>query len=120
MTILVVDDNDDFRTAFADALRDDGHEVEDLPAAPTGAGMARFGEVGVVVTDYRMPERDGLSFADEFHRLHPDIPVIVVTTDASEALDEAVRRRPRTVLQRKPFTYAEVMDLIRDVHSRVV
>ena len=62
--------------------------------------MAALRNVGVVVTDYHMPGRDGLQFADDFHRIHPDVPVILVTTDASGALEAAVRRRPRTMLQR--------------------
>jgi len=113
VTILVVDDDDDFRVPFAAALREDGHEVEDLAAPPAASRLDVFGNVGVVVTDYNMTGGNGLSFADRFHAVYPETPIIVVTTDPSRTLEAAIARRAHTMLHRKPSTYAEVVALIQ-------
>jgi DNA-binding NtrC family response regulator len=113
MTIVVVEDDEDVRPALAEVLRDDGHRVQEF-ANPAQVPLHRLGDVDLVVTDYRMPEQDGLQFADAFHALYPRVPVIMITGDPSLAIDAAVSRRPHMRLGRKPLGCADVRAMITD------
>jgi DNA-binding NtrC family response regulator len=115
MTILVIDDDEDFRRGFADALRHDGHRVEELTDAPSVKIFAALEKPDVVVVDYHLSGQNGVQFADAFHALHPTTPVIVVTIDPSGMLESAISSRPHTLLRRKPFTYAELLELIEAI-----
>src|SRR5262245_36814034 len=77
--LLVVDDDALIRRSLAEVLRLEGYQVLE---ASTGAEAIRI--VGahapnLVVTDFNMPEVDGLQLLRELRARKPDLPVILVT-----------------------------------------
>ncbi len=77
---------------------------------------------GLVVTDYHMPEIDGLEFVRRFDQLHPGVPVIMISGHALE-LESADRRKLpslRTIIP-KPFHWqallAEITHHWPDLHQ---
>ena len=102
--ILVVDDEGAFRESLAEMLRDDGHEVLDYSAPAEVPPLDRLSGIDVVVTDYEMPGKNGLAFADEFHAHRPGVPILLVTADASD-LDVHMARRPFLRMMQKPIGY---------------
>jgi len=80
MKVLLVDDEDTLRISLADDIREAGHDVIDFPAAPPALDYLRgYGDVGVIVTDWKMPEMDGMSFLRQAKQLDPDLLIILVT-----------------------------------------
>ena len=63
---VLLDDDESFRNALAENLRDDGFAVIEYSTARDVPPLNALGEVRVVVTDYDMPGTDGLTFADTF------------------------------------------------------
>ncbi len=110
--VLLMDDDEGFRSALAENLRDDGYHVaefsgvHDLPPLPT------LGEVRAVVTDYDMPGIDGLTFAETFHAQYPDIPIIMVTGYPTPDLEARIESRGFVSLLRKPLDYGELQTLL--------
>jgi CheY-like chemotaxis protein len=88
MTVLIVDDEADFRDSLRDAFEDVGYQV--ATAANGTDAMARLDELGrvcVVILDLVMPWMTGGEVYDAM-RADPrfaDIPVIVATSDATRA-----------------------------------
>lgn len=77
--LLVVDDDTLIRRSLAELLRGEGYQVAE---AGTGAEALRvFAQAGpdLVVTDFNMPEVDGLQLLRELRARKPDLPVILVT-----------------------------------------
>lgn len=113
--MLLVDDDEAFRFALAENLRDDGHAVRAV-ASPREIGSldGSLDGVGIVITDYRMaPEDpDGLALADAVHALHPDLPVVIVTAYATPELAAQVAKRGHTHLSAKPIGYEELHELV--------
>lgn len=77
--VLLVDDDREVREALGQTL-----ELADLEPVLAASFIeakdhidARFG--GVVVTDIRMPGRDGFHLLDHARRIDPDLPVILLT-----------------------------------------
>ncbi len=90
-TILVVDDDKATREGVARALRSD-YNV--LMAADADAALAALtaNDVDLVLTDLRMPGRDGLSLLRDTLVSHPAIPVILLSAYGSvESAVEAMK-----------------------------
>ena len=87
MSILLVDDDDDFRYGLAENLRDDGHEVREY-SNPTQVSVGQLDGIDLVVTDQTMAHEDGLSFAQRVHDLRPRIPIILVTASSTAHVEQ--------------------------------
>ena len=77
--LLVVDDDSLIRRSLAEMLRGEGYAVSE---ASTGAEALRvFAQVApdLVITDFNMPEVDGLQLLRELRARKPERPVILVT-----------------------------------------
>lgn len=77
--VILVDDEEVIRKATRQWLNLAGIEVEDYASAKTALMQIEPGCNKVIVSDIRMPEMDGMSFAREVQRLDPDLPVLLVT-----------------------------------------
>lgn len=101
-TILLVDDEALVRDELGGLLEDAGYEV--IRAADGEEGLALFRErkPDLVVTDVRMPRRDGLSLAVTIRREDPAVPVTVITGHGNEALAIEALRAGVTDFVKKP------------------
>ncbi|HVO26602.1 MAG TPA: response regulator [Candidatus Margulisiibacteriota bacterium] len=111
LCVLLVDDDEAFRSGLADNLRDDGHSVLAY-AAPSEVPSSAFRAVSVVVTDFDLPGNDGLSFAEHVHAAQPSLPVVVVTAhpDAPAMVNAVARGFVR--LMEKPVDYQSLHRLL--------
>jgi two-component system nitrogen regulation response regulator GlnG len=86
--IWIVDDEANLRWVLGRALEAEGHRVEGFAAAEDVLARLAEGTPDVLISDIRLPGRDGLALLEELGRERPDLPVIVVTayTDLPNAL----------------------------------
>ncbi|MEP3054320.1 sigma-54 dependent transcriptional regulator [Ascidiaceihabitans sp.] len=78
-SVLVVDDDAAVRDAVSQTL-----ELADLDPMPVGSFVAAKDHInrgfdGVILSDIRMPGRDGFHLLDYAHAQDPDLPVILLT-----------------------------------------
>lgn len=83
--ILIIDDDEDFRTALAATLRSLGHSVRIAVDGSDGLAQMEHGEPNLVFVDYRMPGMDGLALLRSRHAdgAAQTIPIIMLTAFAS-------------------------------------
>ena len=115
--VLLIDNDDDFRIGLAENLRDDGYAVDDYSGPAQLPPLEQLTGVDVVVTDYQMPGEDGLAFAERLHRVHPQLPVVIVTAYSTAHLEGAVRARSFLRLQQKPVDYRQLSGLLSELAS---
>ena len=90
-TLLVVDDDLATREGVAMALRDT-YTVLTAADAESAAALLTSHDIDLVLTDLRMPGRDGLSLLRNIVTTHPNIPVILLSAYGSiESAVEAMR-----------------------------
>jgi two-component system, response regulator RegA len=93
LSILVVDDDEVFRSRMGRALRDRGHEVRTAGSAEEALTLAQAESPEYAVVDLKMPGRGGLQLLAELKALDPSTEVVVLTGYGSIATAlEAVRR----------------------------
>ena len=78
-TILVVDDEENARTALSKILINDGYDVSSARNGLEALNFLRSKNVELIITDLNMPEMDGLMFLRELNRSHPASNVIIIT-----------------------------------------
>ena len=107
--ILIVDDSTPMRAVIKKVIRASGFEVGAFFEAANGAealSMADENWLDLVLTDYNMPDMDGLALlkrmkADECMQT---IPVVMVTTEGShERIDDFLAHGAAAYIK-KPFT----------------
>jgi DNA-binding NtrC family response regulator len=79
-TILLVDDEPDIRSVYAELLGDLGCRVLSEPDGPSALAVVKQ-EAGIdlVITDYMMPDMNGLKFVKALRAMRPSVPVIMIT-----------------------------------------
>ncbi len=110
--VLLLDDDESFRNALAENLRDDGYKVVEYATAHELPPLTTLGEVRVLVTDYDMPGTNGLTFADSFHAAYPAVPIIMVTGACTKNLEAQTAARGFVSLLRKPLEYDKLHNLL--------
>lgn len=79
-TILVVDDETDIRNAYAEVLGDLGCRVLSKPDGPSALACVKQGaDIDLVITDFMMPDMDGLNFIRSLRAMRPSVPIIMIT-----------------------------------------
>lgn len=116
--VLLLDDDESFRNALAENLRDDGYKVVEYATAHELPPLTTLGEVRVLVTDYDMPGTNGLTFADSFHAAYPAVPIIMVTGACTKNLEAQTAARGFVSLLRKPLEYDKLHSLLHQNQGR--
>lgn len=79
--VLVLEDNEPFRTLITEVLALAGFDVCAAPDGRCVAEILRQRRIDLVITDLVMPERDGIEILTELRYSHPRLPVIAISGD---------------------------------------
>jgi len=82
-TVLAVDDERNMLTVIRMTLEQAGYRVLTAERAEDAIGLLRDPDLGVVLTDLKMPGMSGEELVARAHQERPDVPVIVVTAFGS-------------------------------------
>jgi CheY-like chemotaxis protein len=113
--LLLVDDEPGIREGLAAVLRLRGHRVR--CAATAGEALRSCHEPGLdlLLTDFKLPDGDGLTLAREFRAERPDLPVLLMTGHASPELRATFASLAHSRLVEKPVRPAEVARVIEEL-----
>ncbi len=79
LSIAVVEDNDDLRSAIVGALRIEGHRVVGVDCAESFTDACGGDPIDLMVVDLNLPGEDGLDFTRRMSSVQSDIGVIMLT-----------------------------------------
>jgi len=77
--VLIVDDEPNARKVLSAILSEEGYEVLQSGDVDTATELIYRQPVDAVITDVKMPGKDGMCFFDYMTKNYPDIPVIFLT-----------------------------------------
>jgi two-component system response regulator HydG len=78
--VLVVDDDPMFRLMLRTFLNKNQFSVTEAATGKEGMKQVREGTFDIVLTDLRLPDHDGIDLLQESRNLHPQTPVILMTS----------------------------------------
>lgn len=80
-TVLVIEDDDDFRAVICLSLRRAGFQIQSVHDAGSAWTVARdHPPIHAVLVDFRLPGIDGMSLARQLRRALPGVPVLAFTS----------------------------------------
>jgi two-component system chemotaxis response regulator CheY len=121
---LIVDDSAVMRKVLQRALQECGLDIDEVVEATNGQEALQLlraeprdvsARVKLILCDINMPVMDGLSFLEQARReqLAEDVPVVIVTTEGSEAqVLRAIAAGARGYIC-KPFTSEQVRSRVQ-------
>lgn len=110
--VIVCDDDAEMRALLADAFTDWGFAVvEARDADEIVALMKSRSDVDLVVTDVRMPGRDGFDVLNDLRAVSAGTPVVFITGFATEQLASAGLLAGARAVIAKPFDLAELRSI---------
>ena len=79
-TIVLVDDEEMVLTSLRSFLNlETNLKIETFTSAETALEFIKKNDVDIVISDYLMPEMDGISFLAKVREIRPDVPRIILT-----------------------------------------
>jgi CheY-like chemotaxis protein len=106
LTILIVDDEAVSLESLRRGLKSKGYQVLEALSAQHALDLLRQDgiRVDVVLTDYAMPEMDGMELVRQIRERHGNLAVIMMTAYGQKELDmDALRDHCDSFIE-KPFT----------------
>ncbi|MBL8376952.1 MAG: response regulator [Burkholderiales bacterium] len=122
-TVLTVDDSAAIRQLVAFTLKGAGYGVieakdgNDGLAKAKAKAKAKADTVGLVITDQNMPGMDGVTLIRSLRALpaYRSVPILMLTTEAGDAMKAQGRAAGATGWIVKPFDPARLIDVVKKV-----
>ncbi len=116
-SLLVVDDDADMLRLLTMRLTAAGYRVTAVTSAEAALTELQLKRPQLVLSDVRLPGKDGLALFDDIRTLHPSLPVILLT--AHGTIPDAVEATERGVFTylTKPFDGKALLDKIAEALS---
>jgi DNA-binding response OmpR family regulator len=117
-SILLIEDDELFREALADALTERGYPVTQAADGEQGVKLFRAAPTDLVITDIVMPNKEGIATVMELRRDFPKLGIIAMSgglaQDAQHYLKLAGALGANRTLE-KPFAFPALLQAIEEV-----
>jgi len=113
-SVMVVDDDDDFRRSLAGVLEVNGYRVTQAASGHQAIGIVRQQAVDIAFVDIKMPSMDGFTVSVRLKEINPNMMIVMMTGYRDEVrtlVDDALQKGVKKCLY-KPFRLEEIKELV--------
>jgi two-component system chemotaxis response regulator CheY len=116
-TILAVDDSASIRQMVAFTLKSSGYEVVEAVDGMDGLEKAKSKSFNLILTDQNMPRMDGVTLVKNLRALaqYKTTPILMLTTESSDAMKAQGRAAGATGWLVKPFDPQKLVEVVKKV-----
>jgi CheY-like chemotaxis protein len=108
---MIVDDDEGMRDILSRALSGMGYDVLTASRGTEALNLLLKSSFALVVTDLEMPGMDGWNLASRIKDRFPDIPVVLMTGHAKEAVMKRMKRSSVDYVIFKPFRLEDILKI---------
>ena len=116
--VLVADDASDMTQMLEKILSRFGHSVETCTDGRDALKLFKPGKYDLLITDYAMPNMNGIELAHIIKKRDPALPIIMVTGFAFTIAAYDMRPLPADFILRKPFDTKQLNDALTTLFSK--
>lgn len=115
--ILAVDDSPSMRKMVSFTLLGAGYEVVEAVDGQDAFEKAQLQKFDLVLTDQNMPRLDGLGLTRKLREQEAfkSTPILMLTTESSDAMKQAGKAAGATGWLVKPFDPVKLIDVVKKV-----
>ncbi|HNS99578.1 MAG TPA: response regulator [Polyangiaceae bacterium] len=117
LKVLLIDDEALVRDELGGLLMDEGYQLMTAPDGESGLASFRDNAPDMVITDVRMPRRDGLSVAMTIRQQAPTTPITVITGHGNEAMVLEALRAGVTDFIKKPVRFEDLINALERMEA---
>ena len=121
-SILLIDDEQPFRSVLRQVLQNAGYEV--VEAANGAEGIRSFLEkpADMIITDIIMPEKEGIETIIELKQKYPDVKLIAMSGGGwyGTDIDFDMAKKLGAHTLNKPFALQELLDVVGELLNQEV
>jgi two-component system chemotaxis response regulator CheY len=116
-SILAIDDSASIRQMVAFTLKSSGYEVTDAVDGMDGLDKAKAKTYNLILTDQNMPRMDGLTLIKNLRAMpqYKTTPILMLTTESSDAMKQQGRTAGATGWLVKPFDPQKLIEVVKKV-----
>jgi len=116
-SILAVDDSASIRQMVGFTLKSSGYEVVEAIDGMDGLDKAKGKSFNLILTDQNMPRMDGLTLIKSLRALpqYKTVPILMLTTESSDAMKQQGRAAGATGWLVKPFDPQKLVEVVKKV-----
>jgi len=119
--ILLVDDDEWIRDSLTVYFGTEGCHIMSVETAEEGLELLKQEDWDIILTDYKLPGIDGLTFSKKIQEIRPDAIRILITAYKSKEVVSEARRAGIQDLIDKPFTIKTIENSIsRLIHDKEI
>jgi two-component system chemotaxis response regulator CheY len=116
-SILAIDDSASIRQMVGFTLKSSGYEVTEAVDGMDGLEKAKGKTFNLILTDQNMPRMDGLTLIKSLRALpqYKAVPILMLTTESSDAMKQQGRAAGATGWLVKPFDPQKLVEVVKKV-----
>ena len=117
-TILIVDDEAQFRRMLRQMLERAGHKIIEAANGSEGEKLYRQFQPSLMITDIFMPEKEGLETIMEIRRKFPQARIIAMSGGGREGDDLFLRHAQQfgaACILKKPFERQQMLQAVSEM-----
>jgi DNA-binding response OmpR family regulator len=115
--ILIVEDESLVSWSIANALKKEGFKVTIVETGEQAIDLINLGEYDLVITDFKLPVKNGFEVAEYVKIKLPSIPVIMISAfQESKAMLEMFKDKIDFYIQ-KPFKLSDIVTAVKELIS---
>ena len=117
-SILLVDDDDPFRTMLSEVLTRAGYQVHEASDGQQAIELYQSQPTDLVITDLVMPEKEGLEMIVDLKRLNSEAKIIAMSGGGRHGAQDYLKMARAFGAHRvlaKPFSHREILETITAV-----
>ncbi|MCB0367398.1 MAG: response regulator [Bdellovibrionaceae bacterium] len=113
-TILVVDDEEVMRSLVGEVLDENGFVVLEASSVDQAIEVLGQNPVDIVLTDFTLPRRNGLSLACHIRDSGMSAPVVLMTGNSARELQDQATASGVCAIVQKPFHEDDLVKTLMD------
>ena len=112
--ILIVDDEEDLTWSISKSLMRENDLLEIICVHSGDEALKILEKISfdLVISDIRMPGKNGLELMDQIRKNHPQTKMIIMTAYGSPVIEEKIKKTKNAYYVEKPFDIHELKNLI--------
>lgn len=116
-SILIVDDSPSVRQMVNFTLTTAGYKTEEAADGKLALAKAQTKVYNLIFTDQNMPNMDGLTLIRSLRQMptYKSVPILMLTTEAGDAMKAEGRAAGATGWLVKPFDPQKLLDVVKKV-----
>jgi CheY-like chemotaxis protein len=114
--VLVVDDDPHFLDALVETVAMLGYEAKGANDCESALQALKDGQYAMVLADVSMPEMNGFDLLKTLKRLHPELPVVIMTGHNLSEPATAMIKESADAYLTKPFRQDAVKAVLSRIH----